>query len=175
MSHTANRGSWELLLLYPGRCFEAFPAANPGDGARAVKQLPQEHCHWSCQPCLAHPCSHGPPAPCKSHASTMWNSLRMLPHRSMQEFTVLLWCLPATWRKAAVGSYMAWSYIHQQDQAQRRLWARTNAEISWDISPALCLWAAVRRRDLMVWKKYLLPIVTGLESLDHHQNRKQQT
>lgn len=41
-----------------------------------------------------------------------------------------------------------------------------------ETSLQLCLWAAVPRRDLMGWKKYLLPIVRGLESLDHHQNRK---
>lgn len=102
---------------------------------------------------------------------TAWECSQTIPHRNLESSCGLS---HATWRKP-VGSYLAWSYLHHQGQGQRRLSTSTNAEISWDISPALCLWAAVPRRDLMVWKKNLLPIVTGLKSLDHHQNRKQKT
>lgn len=153
----------------------AFPVANPGDGARAVETAAQHTVTGAPNPAWHSTAPRASQLPPKSHAFTMWNSLRTLPDHSIQEFSVLHGLSHATWRKPAVGSYLAWSYLHQQQQAQRRLSASTNAEISWVVSPALCLRAAVPRRDLMGWKKNLLPIVTGLESLDHHQNRKQKT
>lgn len=67
------------------------------------KQLPWAHHHWSSQPCLAHCCSHGSQLPCKSHAFTMWNSLRMLPDHSTQEFSVLLWSLPCHMKETCCG------------------------------------------------------------------------
>lgn len=99
MSHTGNISSRKLFLLYQGQWFEAcFPCKLPGESRGWSESS------WSSWPRntnagapntawhITAPMAHQ--LPCKSHAFTMGNSLRMLPDHCTQEFSILLWSLP---------------------------------------------------------------------------------